>query len=462
MSKSRILSIVGVVLALVVLGAVIAGAAMLELVIAPKGAGYHSKMLCSAVLVGGHPEARVLREDLGRLWYVQGSVDAETQRVTSSMFGFGRTTSVYRPGLGCTVVRGTDADALQADVPDLPPPRATRSLPWPTGDAAPPPPEEGYDLPAIEAALDEAFSEPGPTPRRTRAIVILHRGELIAERYAEGIDKDTPLVGWSMTKSVTAAMIGAAALRGELDVHAPAPVPEWRGDARQSITLDHLLRMSSGLHFDETYGAFGDATAMLFIAPNAASYAADQPMVAEPDSRFNYSSGTTNLLQRILRDELGQESYYRLPREALFDPIGMESAIIEPDASGVFVGSSFMLATARDWARFGQLHLQDGVWEGQRLLPLGWSRYIATPTPPAEKGQYGAQWWLNAGKPPGSADRRYPDLPTDLYECSGFEMQKVTVIPSREVVIVRLGQTIDRSQWDMNAFAGKVLDALPR
>ena len=459
MSRSKVLvtATAGVVLLVVA-----AGAAFLENVVAPKGAGYHSKIACSAIFVAGRPAASVMSEDVGRLWYVQGEVDEAKKRVSSSLFGFGRSVSVYRPGLGCTVARGISPDVLQAQVPDLPAPRATRAMAWPTGDDLgdePLPP--GYDLDALNAALDEAFSEPGPTPRRTRAIVILHRGRLIAERYAEGMDKDTPLLGWSMTKSVTAAMIGALVHQGKLDIHAPAPVPEWAGDERKQITVDHLLRMSSGLHFDETYGALGDATAMLFVAPNAASYAADQPLEHPPDKVFNYSSGTTNLLQRLMRDQLGQDAYYRLPREALFDPTGMQSAVIEPDASGVFVGSSFMLATGRDWARFGQLHLQDGVWEGQRVLPEGWSRYVSTPTPPAEQGQYGAQWWLNAGASDDPTDRRYPDLPTDLYECSGFEQQRVSVIPSRDLVVVRLGQTIDRAQWDHNAFVARVLAAIP-
>lgn len=440
----------------VALAALVGGVVWVNASIAPKGAGYYAKVLCSGVFVSGRPAAQVQGVDLGRFWYVQGGVDAQERTATASMFGLGQTTAVHRDGLGCTLARGTTAQALRQQAPDLPAPRPTRDLPWPTGDQGIP---DIAPPPALQTALDQAFAE----GTGSRAVVVVHGGELVAERYAPGFSADTPLLGWSMTKSVTSTLIGLAADQGHLDIADPAPVTAWStaSDPRSAITTDQLLRMSSGLAFSEVYGAFGDATHMLFVAPSAADYAAQSVLGAEPDSAWSYSSGTTNVLQRILRTSVGDEAYLAYPRRALFDPIGMHSAVIEPDAAGDFVGSSFMYATARDWARFGLLHLQDGTWQGERLLPEGWVEYATTPTPAAPRGEYGAQWWLNAGAPDDPADRRWPSVPVDAFDASGFEGQNVLVVPSRDVVIVRLGLSPDRENWDFDAFAGAVLDALP-
>ncbi|TVQ94491.1 MAG: class C beta-lactamase-related serine hydrolase [Deltaproteobacteria bacterium] len=435
------------------------GGYLLSQVIAPKGAGYHAKILCSGVFVAGRPAAHLLESDLGRFWYVQGEVDRQARTVTSSLYGLGSSTALYRPGLGCTLARGEGVEALRAQTPRVSGPRDTRGLPWPTGDlGAEPTPLPRTDPEALQAAIDQAFSDPD---QGTRAVVVVQGGQLVAEAYAEGFSASTPLSGWSMTKSVTSTLIALAADEGLIDISQPAGLPEWQGDPRAELTVDHLLRMSSGLDFSEVYGAFGDATHMLFVAPSTVEYAAQSPLAHEPDMVWSYSSGTSNLLQRILRRAVGEDRYLNFPRRALFDRIGMRSAVIEPDAAGDFVGSSFMYATARDWARFGLLHLQDGTWEGERVLPEAWVEYATTPTEAAPKGEYGAQWWLNAGNPDDPSDRRWPDLPLDAYDASGFEGQNVLVVPSHDVVIVRLGLTPDREKWNFGAFAAGVLAALP-
>jgi len=222
--------------------------------------------------------------------------------------------------------------------------------------------------------------------------------------------------------------------------------------------------MSSGLEFLEEYQTKpnSDCNVMLFEKNDAAAFAAAKPLEAEPDSRWSYSSGTTNIVSRLIRKAVpgSQQDYLAFPRRHLFDKIGMKSAVIEPDPSGTFVGSSFMYATARDWARFGLLYLNDGVWEGERILPHGWVRYSTTPTPgaPAKK-PYGAQFWLNTGEPD---DRWMPKLPPDLYSARGYEGQFVTVIPSRNIVVVRLGFTVNHNiNWDHQEFLLKILDAIP-
>jgi CubicO group peptidase (beta-lactamase class C family) len=315
-------------------------------------------------------------------------------------------------------------------------------------------------------AVAYAFEDPDPErPLLTRALLVVYRDQLIAVRYADGISADTPLAGWSMTKSVNAALIGILEGQGALDIHAPAPVPDWHDDERAQITVDQLLRMSSGLEFEEVYGPLSDATAMLFERHSSAHVAMAKPLAVAPDTVWSYSSGTSNLLAWIVRETVerdgGWSAYASFARRVLFDPIGMTSAVMEPDASGTFVASSFMLATARDWARFGLLHLHDGVWQGRRILPEGWAGYVATATPGAPIGEYGAQWWTNDGAPGNASERRFPSAPTDAYQASGYQGQAVIVIPSRDVVIVRMGMTHDREVLDLDGVIARVLVALP-
>ncbi len=413
------------------------------------GAGYAARVTCSLVFHSGMDPEWVMRRyvsyDLGPAHsLVKVSVDREAGTVDAVAAGLARARAIHRAGIGCTLLADADEATLRRfrDPPHALPLDA--ALPWPRGEAAvatPPPP-------AMAAALDEAFREPNAgadPPRQTMAVLVAHRGRLVAERYADGIGPETPLLSWSAAKSVIAALVGVAFREGRMNLRAPAPVPEWRGpgDPRGAITTDQLLRMSSALRFDETYGAVNDVSRMLFTRADAGAFAADFPLVGPPDSVWSYSSGTSNILARIVRDAFGGdlEAMVAWSRRAFFDPIGMRSAVFETDASGSFVGSSLFFATGRDWARFGQLHLQDGVWEGRRILPEGWSRYVSTPTPKASYGDYGAGWWLNAGDPDDPARRSWPSLPREVYSARGKSGQYVVVIPSAELVVVRLGLT---------------------
>ena len=429
------------------------------------GAGYKAKALASGVFVSGREAERVIRDDLsdGPMVLVSGRVDPEDRSASARALGLVRSKAICREGLGCTLVEELTEEEIRSQ--PYHPPSASAvdpgEIPWPSGDALPDgPPQTGIDVAKLDAALDEVFSEPaGSGKRETRAVVVVHRGSIVAERYAEGFDAGTPLPGWSMTKSVMGALVGIRVREGVLDLHAPAPVPEWRGDPRAAITLDQLLRMSSGLEFGETKDTDSDMVTMLFDRGDTAAYAAAKPLAHPPDTHWHYSSGTANIVSRIVRDsfEGDQAAHFSFPRRALFDRIGMRSAVIEPDASGSFVGSSFMFATARDWARFGLLFLNDGVWLGARILPEGWVAYSATPTPEAPQGRYGAHWWLNAGEPDDPGDRPWPDLPTDTFAARGFEGQEVVVIPSRDLVLVRLGQSRPESLFSSNDFGAAVL-----
>lgn len=441
----------------------------------PIGAGFVAKYICSAVFISRRDAATVFAEDVSPInplaRFIDYRIDAEKQWVDADAMGRFAMRAIFREGCGCTLVVGATTAQLRSQQlvgPDFNRSRPSRSeaLPWPEGDGAAAPADPAVDSARLRLALDNAFAEPGPGKRRmTRAVVVVYDGRLIAERYVPGFDKDMPLLGWSMAKSVTNALVGILVQEGRFDLLRPAPVPEWQtpGDPRQAITLDQLLRMSSGLAFQEVYAPLHDATNMLYGSYDFAACAAGRPLAGPPDSRWNYSSGTANIVARVVRRAVEKEYpyYYTFLYSKLFDRIGMHSAVFEPDPSGTFVGSSYLYATPRDWARFGQLFLQDGVWQGQRMLPEGWIKYTTTPTGGAPRGQYGAFFWLNAGERNNPANRRWPDAPTDAYAALGFQEQKVVIIPSRKVVLVRFGATSDRPAWDTNRFIKDVLAALP-
>jgi CubicO group peptidase (beta-lactamase class C family) len=289
----------------------------------------------------------------------------------------------------------------------------------------------------------------------------MHQGQIVAERYAVPFDRDTPLIGWSMTKSITNNLLGLLAKDGRFELDDPAPVPEWQtsDDSRKAITMRQLLQMSSGLDFAEVYNPGSVTTNMLFTEPSAGEYAAAAPLGYQPGSRWYYSSGTTNILARIVRDMVGgtAAAVHDFTRRRLYQPLGITTMVLEPDASGAPVGSSFSYATARDWARLGQFWLQDGVWQGQRLLPEGWMEWSTEAAPAAPKGEYGAQFWLNRGAP--GKDRPSPNLPETMFMANGFNGQSVVVFPDQDLVVVRLGFTTDDS-WNLDAFLLGVLEAL--
>ncbi len=419
---------------------------------------YKAKQVCSGVFVAGRDAAAVAEDlavdDLAALRYVQADVDARRRTVTA-FFGPIDGIAQFRDGAGCAIVDEASGGASESEgVP------ASWDLTGPYSLAVFEPATESGG--ALARAIDRAFAEPDPDrPRRTRAVVVVQAGRIVAERYAADVTAATPLLGWSMTKSVTNALVGILVHRGRLSLDAPVPVREWQsaGDPRARITLDHLLRMSSGLRFDEDgIGPFSDTIRMLFRERDMAGFAVSQPLEGVPGTRWQYSSATTVILSRVIRAAIGSDrAYHAFPREALFDPAGMRGAVIETDAAGTFVGSSLMYATARDWARFGTLYLDDGVVAGTRLWPEGWVTYTTTPAPADPSKRYGAHVWLDVpdGYNPGDAA-----LPADTFHAAGHQGQFVTIVPSRRTVIVRLGQTRYRNAWDHGAFVRDVLAAL--
>lgn len=433
------------------------------------GAGIEAKMLCSSVFISNRTPESVLSEDLHhRVNYIRLEVNAVKRSVTATAFGIIKRHAVFREGLGSTLLADITEDELRSQVTvDLrPKPSKSRLLTWPAGDAKPDrETPAGINDKKLKSILDKAFSEPDPKlRRRTRAVVVVYDCLIVAERYAPGFTADTPLLGYGMTKSVMNALVGILVKEGKLDIMQPVSVPEWNNpnDPRSAITLDQLLRMSSGLEFDDSNPPLTDSVIM-FGSADMAAYAANKPLITQPDTEWSNSNGTTNIISRILREKIGGDTadYFTFPRNSLFDRIGMRSAVIEPDAAGNYVGSTYMYATARDWARFGILYLQDGIWESERILPERWVEYSVTPTPTDPLGEYGAHFWTNASGIKNREKGQWPNLPSDAFFALGHDGQSLTVIPSRKLVVVRLGLTQDPESWNLDSFIADILDALP-
>jgi len=406
------------------------------------GSGFSAKRICSGYFLSGMSGEQIVDESLiiasPFLSNISYEIDTTNRMVDARLYGLFERRAVFSEGTGCTLLRA-GREQLQRKLELVKPGNLDAMLPWPQGSVP------GPANTQLESVLEQAFAEPDPqNARNTKAVVVIHKGRLIAEKYAPGVDARTPLPGWSMTKSVTNLLIGLLMNDGRLRLTQTAPVALWQselGDPRGDITIDQLLRMSSGLKFDEKYALNSDVTRMLSIEPDAAGFAASKPLVAEPGSAWSYSSGTTNILSGVIRWTVGGylQEYYDFTQKRLFLPLGIFTATLETDNNGTFIGSSYMYASARDWARLGQFCLQDGRWQGKRFLPEGWLKYSTTPTPNNPLNNYGAHFWLNADPQDSSQQRTWPSLPADAYSMSGFQGQRVIIIPSKELVVVRLG-----------------------
>ena len=434
----------------------------------PILSGYGAKNICSCVFVAGRNPQDVIDNELNSFPLKLGSFNVSYSDSTSngSVFGLASRKAIYRKGLGCTLVTEMSEEELRDQKINIDGDKSinTDTISWPMGDKLPDSVTKKINLTKLFAALDDAFHESETEKikqRRTRAVVVLYDGQLVAEKYAPGFTKNSKHIGWSMTKSLTNALVGILVKQERLKIDDPAPVATWRNDARKNIRLTDLLHMSSGLKWTEDYGGPSGATNMLFKKKEMGLYAADVPLEFKPGEVFEYSSGTTNIISRIVRESIGDENYYRFPYQELFNKIGMHSIVMEPDAGGTFVGSSYSFATARDFARFGLLFYNDGVWNGERILPEGWVKYSYTPAVGAHQGEYGAQWWTNAGEKSNPSNRTYPNVPPDCFQAEGFEGQYIFIVPSKKLVVVRLGLT-KSGDFDMDTMISEIMESLPK
>jgi CubicO group peptidase (beta-lactamase class C family) len=407
------------------------------------GSGYAAKTICSNVFIANRKAEDVLRDDVQApghpiLKAMRMSVDESAAVVRAALIGnIAAAKAVYRPGFGCSLVPGGETATPSALARPAAP---TPAHVW----------REEMDARINPILDDAAMTGPG-----MRAVVVVRNGAIIGERYAEGFTPQTPLLGWSMTKTVTAMLVGELVKQGKLDPASTGLFAPWAGDERAKISLADLLAMESGLKWNEGYGDVSDVTRMLFLTADMKSLPESQPAESAPGEAFVYSSGTSLLVSQLIEEAVGAGAE-GFARSALFNPLGMASAVIEPDASGTLAGSSYMYATGRDWARLGQFMIAGGVAGGKALLPSGWTQMMTTPTA-ASKGAYGkGHVWLDDvddnGAPTG--------LPKGTFRFSGHDGQSVTVVPSERLIIVRLGLTPSRLGWEPQPMTKSILAAL--
>ena len=409
--------------------------------------GYSAKSMSSSVFVAGRTLAFTDSTDnnFSPVNLATDKVDLEEKYATASTLGLLTRKAVYREGLGSVLITKDFDASRKALVPfrSLP----NDSIAYPYGNA----PQKdsvfaNIDYKHLNETIDALFH-----PNfKSRAILVIYKDQIIAERYGKGFDKDSRILGWSMTKSVMSTVYGIMQTQGKLNVQDKAPVAEWQNDDRKQITIHNLLQMNSGLEWDENYDKISDVTKMLFLEQDMTQMQKEKPLVGKPNESWNYSSGTTNLLSGILRQKLGsQQEYLDYWYRELIDKIGMNSMLLETDMAGHYVASSYAWATTRDWAKFGLLYLHKGNWNGTQIFAPEWADYAVTPTP-TSKGRYGAQFWLNA-------ESRFKDVPTNMFYADGYQGQRVYVLPDQEMVIVRFGLNGDYSE---NWFLKNVISAL--
>jgi CubicO group peptidase (beta-lactamase class C family) len=432
-------------------------------------AGY-AKVLCSAVFVSGRDAAEAF-ENSGFFLFpedqrrgVTYDVDRRNQLVRMTHGSTTRTVKFYGDQ-GC-IIHPQDHDgiffkpvAVKTRLPDA------ASQPWPMGDAAPSEPAPpGFDRARVARAVDLAFSDPVGL---TAAFVVVYKGQIVGERYMPGITRDTQLESWSMGKSLTATLFALLVKDGIYKVDEPAPVPEWQkpGDPRAAIRNADLLHMASGLKFiagqDPDYTpdkGYPDHTLIYTGAIDAFTHSMTRPLQFPPNTEGRYRNSDPLMIGWLIKQAVTKrgEEYLTYPQRALFDRIGIRRQVMETDPYGNFILTGYDFGTARNWARLGQLYLQDGVWQGTRILPEGWSTFVSTPAPAWKRPVYGGLFWIN-----GDAGW---NLPKETYLMAGAGGQNTWIVPSHNLVIVRMGHFRGSAvgRRTTNVALAKLMEAIPK
>ena len=433
------------------------------------GAGYAAKQICSGVFVAGLPEHFVVNTDvlprlatvgpLARL--INYDLDTEGQQVKAHMLG-ASVTARHRERYGCTLNQtdhaplfpfAASADGFSGH------PHETDVTPASNANHAPA--QHAETKPALQAALNTAFAEPPEGGRNTLAVIVMHRGEVVAEQYGAPVTSTTPMQGWSMNKSLMATFIGRQVDQGNLNLDRPVVSAlqaagagsRTLGKVDPRLTLRHLLSMTTGFDFSERYFPGDDVTDMLYRQPGMWLSAPDTGHAQPVGKQWAYSSGDINTASLVWQQSLLGESYLHWIQREFIEPLTLQEIVLEPDASGVQVGSSYAYLTARDWARMGQLWLD--AWHGRsKVISEQWQRLAVTPGTANSGEIYGLGFWLN------TAHRAFPSAPDNTFHAGGNSGQFVVVIPEKELVVVRLGLTLNESLADMNALLADVLAAL--
>ncbi|WP_298504873.1 serine hydrolase [uncultured Maribacter sp.] len=413
--------------------------------------GYASKSLASNAFIANRSVSSIVKNDnnMPLIKLAEVSLDKNKKTASATVFGLMERKSIYREGLGSVLIN----DSFDASKMTLKPNRnkVIDTLPYPFGNNTPIDTIfNNIDYPQLNKHITAVFDN--SMESKTRSVLVLYKNRIIAEQYIEGFNKNTLILGWSMTKSILATLYGTLEYNGKINVNNRAPVASWQKDERKNITINNLLRMQSGLEWEEDYSKISDVTKMLFLDTDMTKGQEEKKAIAKPGEIWNYSSGISNLLSGILRDQFGtKQEYLDYPYIALIDKIGMHSMLLEADMVGNYVGSSYAWATTRDWAKFGTLYLNKGNWNGEQLFSPQWIDYITKPTAESN-GVYGAHFWLNAGG-------KFPDAPRDMYSANGFQGQRVFIIPSKDLVIVRTGLA-GHPDFDTNSFVSNIIKSI--
>lgn len=417
--------------------------------------GFSAKSIASGHFIDNRSQEMIEKgdNDIDMIDLAKNKIEDAEKFAVASVYGLKERKAIYRKGLGVTLIN----DDFDISKPYLVPKRTklNNNLPFPYGNNEPKDTVfANVDYAKLNAVVANSFDAKGEIKKRTRSLLVIYKDKIIAEKYDTGFDKNSKILGWSMTKSITSAMFGILEKQKKFDIDDPAPIPEWANDNRKLITTSDLLHMNSGLQWVEDYATISDATKMLFQSEDMTRAQLEKPAEYKPNMRWNYSSGTTNLLSGILRKQFKtHQEYLDFWYSALIDKIGMNSMVIETDMAGNYVGSSYGWATTRDWSKFGLLYLHKGNWNGEQIFDESWEKYTATPTNRSD-GRYGGHFWLNA-------NGHFPDVPRDMYYCSGFQGQMVAIIPSLDLVIVRMGLT-EEPEFDFNGMLKGIVGSLKK
>jgi hypothetical protein len=408
-------------------------------------AGYSAKNTASSVFLGERSLAFTDSTDnnFSPVNLATDKVDIEKKFATSSVLGLLTRKAIYREGLGSVLTLDKSDETASYLVPKRL--KANKVTPFPYGNA----PQKdtvftNVDYEKLNETVNSTFGK-----NKSRAVVVIYKDQIIAEKYGDGFSKDSRILGWSMTKSIMSTVFGVLQHQNKINIQDKAPVESWQKDARKNITIHNLLQMNSGLEWDENYDEISDATKMLFLERDMTQMQEEKSLTGITNMSWNYSSGTTNLLSGILRQQFPTpQAYLDFWYTDFIDKIGMNSMVVETDLAGNYVASSYAWATARDWAKFGLLYLHNGNWNGEELFNKKWVDYITTPTP-TSNGTYGAQFWLNA-------EKQFKEVPANMYFADGYQGQRVYILPDQDLVIVRFGL----SWFEENKFLKGVIKSI--
>ena len=440
---------------LILLGAAIISFAIYLNSLLPIITGYAAKNLCSDVFLSNRKPEDVEAIDLNFSFikYTKNRVNYDEKSVTSH-FLWGKSKAIYRPGFGVTLLRGISEENLRKSrYPSGGEPGYSQdTIKWPLGNILPVK-NTGIDTTKLNAIARKLITD-NAYKGNAFAFMVVHKGVPVAEAYKPQFNQKTRFLSWSMAKSFMNAMVGILVKQGKLDIMQPTGLDEWKNDERSKITLNDLMQMQSGLRWNEDYGNRSDVTLMLHCESDMGHFALDRLVAYLAGTHWYYSSGATNIVSYLIRKKFSNDSlYYVFANNKLFNKIGAPDAVLEVDPTGTRIGSSYLYATARDYARFGLLFENDGVFNGERILPEGWVKYTTT-VASASKGIYGSFFWLNWG-------RSLPSAPEDMFACDGHDGQHIYILPTQKLVVVVLGYSpTSKGGMDTNGLLKDILGAL--